>query len=223
MGSSDGATMQPYTLNNAAVGQASRNRPGTQFLCGDIAGNTGADSVSSLMVQNAGGGGDTSLAAISYHCQGAYGIKTYLRADGFWGIGGWSSPAWRFYSDSSGNVNASGNITAYSDPRLKENVAVIQDPWRLLDNIEGVTFTWKFNIPHIEVKAGKSDYGILADQVKAVMPEVVSDSIDIDGVSYMTVDYSKIVPVLIEAVKDLKSEILALRAELATLRNEVIG
>lgn len=51
----------------------------------------------------------------------------------------------------------------------------------------------------------------MADQVEAVMPEIVTQSIEIDGESYRTVDYSKIVPVLIEAIKELKAEVDVLK------------
>jgi len=57
------------------------------------------------------------------------------------------------------------------------------------------------------MKAGKRDYGVLADQVEDVMPEIVHESISIDGKSYKTVAYEKLVPVLIEAVKALDARV----------------
>jgi hypothetical protein len=107
---------------------------------------------------------------------------------------------------------ASGNVSAYSDPRLKENFERVQKPMDILNALDGVSFYCKEGFLHTAIKAGKRDYGILADQVEAVMPEIVSASIDIDGESYRTVAYEKLVPVLIEAVKELSVRLAALEA-----------
>ena len=143
----------------------------------------------------------------------AYAIKLGVRADGYIGIGGWSRPAWSWYSDPSGNMVAAGDVTAYSDPRLKENFARIEKPFDILSKLDGGTFNWKTGINHIAVKAGKKDYGILADQVEQVMPEIVANSIPIDGEMYKTVAYEKMIPVLIEAIKELKAEIDLLKGQ----------
>jgi hypothetical protein len=115
--------------------------------------------------------------------------------------------------DISGNFTATGNVTAYSDPRLKENFQVIQNPLDILNAIDGGTFTWKEGIEHTKVKAGKKDYGILADQVQAVMPEIVMTSTEIDGESYRTVAYDKLIPVLLEAIKELEARIKVLESK----------
>ena len=109
-----------------------------------------------------------------------------------------------------GDLLASSNITAYSDPRLKQDFRRIARPLQLLARLDGGTFTWRAGFPHTAVKAGRRDYGVLADQVQAVMPEAVTDSPDIDGQTYKTVAYDKLVPVLIEAVKELSGRIDAL-------------
>lgn len=170
------------------------------------------NSAASFEVRNSSGStGDYGMAMINFHCQGHYAMKIGCRADGYFGIGGWSSAAWRWYSASDGTMVASGNVVAYSDPRLKEDFKRIERPMDILDKLDGGTFVWKHGIKHTEVKAGKRDYGVLADQVEAVMPEIVSGSIEIDGETYRTVAYEKLVPVLIEAVKELKAEVDALR------------
>lgn len=170
------------------------------------------NTVSSFQVLNNSGTGDAGLAMQSFVCQGAYAIKVGLRADGYFGLGGWSRAAWSWYSDPSGNMVAAGNVTAYSDPRLKEDFKRIEDPLKILYSLDGGTFRWKHGYQHTECKAGKSDYGVLADQVEAVMPEIVTESIELDGQRYKTVSYEKIVPVLIEAVKSLSDRIAALEA-----------
>lgn len=159
------------------------------------------------------GTGDANLAGITYHNTGNYAIKMGLRADGYFGLGGWSRGAWSWYSDPSGNMVAAGNVSAYSDPRLKEGFERITNAIDILDQLDGGTFFWKSGYKHTEMKAGKKDYGILADQVQNVMPEIVTDSIDIEGETYKTVAYDKLVPVLIEAIKELKAEIEVLKGK----------
>jgi hypothetical protein len=151
-------------------------------------------------VCRASGAGDSNLAAMTFY-NDAYAIKLGVRADGYFGLGGWSRAAWSWYTTPAGDMVAAGNVVAYSDPRLKENFERVANPIALIQALDGGTFNWKSGIPHTAVKAGKRDYGILANQVEAVMPEIVTDSIDIDGEVYKTVDYSKLVPVLIEALK----------------------
>ena len=156
--------------------------------------------------------GNDSLAGMTFW-QDSYAIKLGVRNDGYFGAGGWSRPAWSWYSAPNGDMLAAGNVIAYSDPRLKENFEQVKNPLEIIGKLDGGTFTWKQGFRHTEYKAGKKDYGVLADQVEAVMPEIVSDSIDIDGKTYKTVSYEKLVPVLIEAIKELKAEIDLLKSK----------
>jgi hypothetical protein len=144
---------------------------------------------------------------------GSTSVKMGLRADGIWGVGGGTYGSWRMYVNlPTGDFTAVGNVTAYSDPRLKEDFKPIDDPLRILGQIVGGTFFWRSGIAHTSVKSGRRDYGVLADAVEAVMPEIVSESIEIAGERYKTVAYDKLVPVLIEAVKALAAKVEALEA-----------
>lgn len=172
----------------------------------------GEGTAGSIEVRSSGTG-DTKLAGISFHNAGHYAIKMGLRADGYFGLGGWSRGAWHWYSDPSGNMVAAGNVTAYSDPRLKEGFERVGNALDLIDKLDGGTFYWKHGYQHTTVKAGKRDYGVLADQVEAIMPEIVTESIEIDGERYKTVAYEKLVPVLIEAIKELRAEVNALKGK----------
>jgi hypothetical protein len=156
--------------------------------------------------------GDTNLAGLTFW-HDSYAIKLGVRNDGVFSLGGWSRAAHSWYSDASGNMVAAGNVTAYSDPKLKENFERVKNPLDILDKLDGGTFNWKSGITHTECKAGKRDYGILADQVEVVMPEIVTDSIEIDGDTYKTVSYEKLVPVLIEAIKELKARVQELEGK----------
>jgi hypothetical protein len=172
-----GVVTGPNTPTSLAAGDATTNG---SFIC------------------RSGGSGDGELAGMTFY-QDSYAMKMGVRHDGYFGIGGWSSTAWRWYSAPNGDMVAAGNVSAYSDPRLKENFQRIDDPLALLAALDGGTFTWKRGIPHIQGKAGQRDYGLLSDQVERVMPEIVSSSIAIDGETYRTECYEKLYPELIEA------------------------
>lgn len=150
----------------------------------------------------AGGTGDGNAAGIVFNANGYY-SKLALRNDGIMGIGGGSSAAWRWYVDAAGNTVSAGDVTAYSDPDLKEAFEAIEDPEALLEAIDGCIFYWKHGIHENAGREGKRDYGILADQVEAIFPEFVHYTHASDR-SYRAVAYHKFVPVIIEAHKAYK-------------------
>lgn len=80
-----------------------------------------SDSSNSLELQNNGGTGDTNMSMMAFHCTGQYAIKIGCRPDGYFGIGGWSRAAWSVYTAPDGSWYCSGNVSAYSDERLKTN------------------------------------------------------------------------------------------------------
>lgn len=88
-----------------------------------------------------------------------------------------------------------------SDRRKKDNILAIEKPFDLLDGIHGSHFTWK--------KEGKASYGVIAQDVQALMPETVTE--DEDGT--LLVDYNQVIAPLIEAAKQLKAETDALREQ----------
>jgi len=114
-------------------------------------------------------------------------------------------------SANAGSIRATGDITAfYSDERLKENVVVITDALNKVNSIKGVYYT-----PNdIAVSYGyRKDrkVGVIAQDIEKVLPEIVVPApFDIDenggsksGFNYKTVQYDKLVPLLIEAIKEL--------------------
>ena len=104
----------------------------------------------------------------------------------------------------SGALHVGGDITAFSasDISLKENLVAIPNALDKVGIITGYTFKWKADGPYVE-KNGKEDTGIIAQQIQTLgLPGTTStrDS-GIIGVSY-----KKLVPLLIEAIKELKKE-----------------
>jgi len=112
-----------------------------------------------------------------------------------------------------GALNVTGDITAFaSDERLKTNVKPIRNA---LDKVFALSgFTYNFN--DIGEKLGfskeKTHVGVSAQQVQLVLPEAVVPC-PADN-NYLTVKYEKIVPLLIEAIKELKEEVDQLKRKL---------
>ena len=96
----------------------------------------------------------------------------------------------------SGNFTATGNITAFSDERLKENVETIEGALDKVSQMRGVTYNYKSDL-----NDGQRGTGVIAQEMQQVMPEVVEEG------EYLSVAYGNIVGVLIEAVKELKEEL----------------
>lgn len=101
-----------------------------------------------------------------------------------------------------GSIIAAGNVTAYSDIRLKTNIRTIDNAIDKIKKIRGVTFDRTDN-PDLPRQAG-----VIAQEVKEVLPEVVSGSEE----SKYTVAYGNMVGLLIEAIKEQQSEIDELKA-----------
>jgi hypothetical protein len=120
-------------------------------------------------------------------------------------------------SSVTGEIRASNEITAYysSDARLKENVVKIDNPMEKLNQIRGVHFDWTDET--IKVRGGedgyfvrKHDIGVIAQEVEAVLPEIVATRDD----GFKAVKYEKLVPLLIEAIKTLEERIRILEGKL---------
>ena len=116
--------------------------------------------------------------------------------------------------NSVGEILASGDITAFSsDKRLKKNIEIIESPLEKIKQLSGFTYNWDTRNCK---KAGftsndEKQIGVFAQDVQRVIPEAVKLApfdIDEDGGSksgdnYLTVQYDKIVPLLIESNKAL--------------------
>jgi hypothetical protein len=101
-----------------------------------------------------------------------------------------------------GNIIASGTITP-SDLRYKTNIQAINQPLQKLLSLNGVTYLMNrkaFPEMHFD---NNMQYGLIAQEVEKVFPEMVKT---IDEKGYKGIDYVKLVPVLIEAIKELKKE-----------------
>ena len=108
----------------------------------------------------------------------------------------------QFLGNISGSqIEASGDVIAFgsSDERLKDNITYIHRPIDKINKIGGYKFTWN---DKQDAYLGK-DIGVLAQEIEAVLPEIVTTR----GSGYKAVKYEKIVPLLIEGIKELDKKI----------------
>ena len=98
-------------------------------------------------------------------------------------------------------IETSGDIVAFgsSDRNLKDNIQPIENPLEKMDKIGGYTFVWNDNQ---SIYKGK-DIGVVAQEIQEVLPEIVATRDN----GYLGVKYEKIVPLLIESIKELKKEV----------------
>ena len=106
-----------------------------------------------------------------------------------------------------GRIDASNDVVAFStsDIRLKDNIKSIDKALDKVNSIQGIEFDW---IEKEEVHGNKGhDIGVIAQEIEKVLPDVVTtrDS------GYKAVKYEKIVPLLIEAIKELTNEVNELK------------
>lgn len=95
-----------------------------------------------------------------------------------------------------GDLHISGALFEDSDRQLKSNIIVISNPLQIIKNIEGVQFNWK--------KDNKLDYGMIAQQVQKVIPQMVSLN---SSTGYKQISYIKLIPFLLESIKELNKRI----------------
>jgi hypothetical protein len=164
-------------------------------------------------------------------------VSNWFRATGQSGLyfqsygGGWQmlDSTWiRNYGSKPLYMNAqiacTSNITAYySDERLKDKQGKIENALDKVSQIE--TFYFKENELAKELghSNDKKQVGVSAQSVKKVLPEIVDlapfdmdtkedgEIVSMSGEDYMTIDYAKLTPLLIEAIKELKAEIKELK------------
>lgn len=124
----------------------------------------------------------------------------------------------------SGEIRATNQITAYySDERLKENIELIPNALDKVMQLRGVTYTSNQIAEQYGYKNKDKQVGVIAGDVQKVLPEAVKpapfdimqlgEGIEISksGENYKTVQYEKLVPLLIEAIKELNIEIKNLK------------
>ena len=103
-----------------------------------------------------------------------------------------------------GEIVATGDITAFysSDIRLKENIYPIQNALSKVESISGNTYDWKEGYEEIHSHKG-NDVGVIAQEIQEILPQIVTNRDN----GYKAVQYEKIIPLLIEAIKELSAKV----------------
>lgn len=128
------------------------------------------------------------------------------------GAGGWvvtcdTNAAFDLSTDTSGNFTARGNVTAYSDAKLKKDVESIQNALATVMQLRGVKFRRIDGDETVNI-------GFIAQEIQEHVPEVVHNTLE----GYLGVSYGNIVALLTEAMKEQQQQIEELRAEIKELK-----
>ena len=123
-----------------------------------------------------------------------------------WRISGASSNLMTL--NGSGNLTISGSLSQNSDRRIKDNIAPITDALSKICSLQGSTYT--------RIDEGqdttKVHAGLIAQDVEAILPEAVGET----GEGIKTIDYTGVVALLVQSIKELKAEVDELKKQLIT-------
>ena len=135
------------------------------------------------------------------------------------GAGGTTSEQMRLVHE---NAHFAGDVIAFSstlsDKRLKDDVQTIEDASKKVSQLRGVEYTWNKGS-----RTGEREIGLIAQEVESVIPEVVREKEMqlLDGNTYKTVDYEKIIALLIESNKEQQEIISQLEERIIDIENRL--
>ena len=152
------------------------------------------------------------------------------RLDSSTNLSAWPS----FQVDQQGDATLSGALTQNSDSRLKDNIVTITNSLDTIKQLRGVSFNWN----NLSTKSGRKDFGLIAQEVEAVIPELVSTSTDTEANSGVidnpdgseskvapgvdnikSLSYATLAGHFVEAIKEQQTIIEALTARIVALEN----
>jgi len=116
-----------------------------------------------------------------------------------------------------GTITATGDITAFftSDIRHKNNVTLIDNALEKVNALNGVTWEWNDDVDEVTKQTPKT--GLIAQDVLDVLPEVVKTREN----GFLALDYSKMVGLLVEAIKEQDIVIQKLKTDMVQLNNTI--
>lgn len=212
------------TCVTAAVGTNTTQIASTAYTVAEIDSRaptktgTGASGTWGISITGNAATASTASTLNGFRVGGLQEIGRYLdfhgAANGFdWdvrldGQAGASLGAGVLVVSATGGLVCNGNVTAYSDIRLKTNIQVIPDALNKVMTLRGVTY----DRTDCEVR----QTGLIAQEVQAILPEAVM--VANDDMKTLSVAYGQMVGLLVEAVKELKIQVDNQAREIAELR-----
>jgi hypothetical protein len=148
-------------------------------------------------------------AFFSFHKGGHYAVNFGLDADNVLRIGGWSAAANRWQLDMSGNMTVAGDVTAYSDARVKTNIKTIENALDKVLGLRGVSYN------RTDSDDKKTKIGVIAQETLPIVPEVVNQ--DNDGM--YNVSYGNFGGLFIEAFKEQQQQIKTQAEQISKLKS----
>jgi hypothetical protein len=111
-----------------------------------------------------------------------------------------------------GTITATGDITAFftSDRRHKNSIQTISNAVLKVKQLNGVTWEWNDDVNEVTKSTPKT--GLIAQEVQQVLPQVVTERND----GFLALDYSKMVGLLVEAIKEQQIQIDQLKAQIGS-------
>jgi hypothetical protein len=225
---SGGILFWDNTNGNLGLGVSSISRIGAGYTTMQFSGSTGSGirfyrgATSNSLVYGDGNGMYLQLQEnlpMLFWTNNAE--KMRLSAAGGLSVGTTADPG-------AGAIYATGNVTAYySDARLKTVNGIITNALDKVDQLKGVYYTNNELAESYGYTGQQQQVGVLAQDVEAVLPEIVKAApFDLDennqsksGENYKTVQYERLVPLLIEAIKELNTTVKTLQAEIEVMKN----
>lgn len=194
--STNGAHFSPNTITSYGSWRTSGSRGGYDGIVFDGGGDAAImfDSGGNGGMYRQSGGGWYNYFHVGNNCMGINDSTT--------------SSSYGAYL--TGAFYATGNITAYSDRRVKENIVQIDSALEKVNKLEGVYYN------RIDDESKTKEIGFIAQDVNEVVPELVTYAEDVDQYG---VKYQNATALLVEAVKELTQQVNDLKQEIEEIKN----
>jgi hypothetical protein len=127
---------------------------------------------------------------------------------------GTTSPSYKLHVY--GRIKTSG-ITESSDERLKKDIESLENSLNKVLQLRGVSYRWKEN--QISEQSDKTQIGFIAQELEKIIPELV----DTDNDGYKSIQYSHLVPLLVESIQELVLKLNEKEIDIENLKSEIIN
>jgi Chaperone of endosialidase len=185
---------------------------GTKWM--SLGGSAGSTPSSWSLLGNAGTKGQTNFlgttdtASLRFRTDNKEVMQ--INKDGKVGIG--MKPTGTYILEINGNLKTAG-ITETSDIRWKKDVRTLSNSLEKVGQLRGVSYNWRKDEFPDKKFDDKEQIGLIAQEVEKIYPQLV----DTDALGFKSVQYSKVVALLIEALKEQQGEINSLKAEVSKM------